>query len=63
MKSKQTLEIAVEHRRKLEDAAPAMLKTLIDLEMLMRINCPLPDGSPMHKEVKKIIATAEGRQT
>lgn len=36
-------------------AAPRMLQALIDLELLARINCPIPDGSPMHIEIKKII--------
>lgn len=36
-----------------------MLAVLKDVELLMRVNAPIIDGSPAHKSVKVAIANAE----
>lgn len=31
------------------------IELLKDIEMLMRVNCPMTDGSTMHKSVKALL--------
>ena len=42
---------------KLLAAAPSMLAVLKDVELLASVNCPINDGSPMHKTIQKLIAS------
>lgn len=41
------------------DASRAMLAALNDVELLVRVNAPINDGSPMHRTVLAVIAQAK----
>lgn len=39
-------------------AAPAMARALLDIELLVNVNCPINCGSPMHLAILKVLKQA-----
>lgn len=49
--------------RTLNKAVPVMLPILIAAELLIRINAPITDGSPMHRAIKEVLVLAGERKS
>lgn len=56
----QTLALRADRVAQFAAQVKFLIKFVEDMELLMRINCPLPDGSPMHKEAKRILNILKG---